>query len=37
MKNILKNRIWIIILLLAATTSLSAQGYDILVKGGHVV
>ena len=37
MKNILKNRIWVIILLLAATISLSAQDYDILIKGGHVV
>lgn len=33
----LKNRIWVIILLLAATISLSAQDYDILIKGGHVV
>ena len=37
MKNMLKNRIWVIILLLAATISLSAQDYDILIKGGHVV
>ncbi|MEQ8218395.1 MAG: amidohydrolase/deacetylase family metallohydrolase [Arenibacter sp.] len=37
MKNILENRIWVIILLFAATTSLAAQDYDILVKGGHVV
>ena len=37
MKNILKNRIWIIVLLLATTSSLTAQDYDILVKGGHVI
>jgi dihydroorotase len=37
MKNILINRIWVIVLLLAATTPLTAQDYDLLVKGGHVV
>ncbi|MCK0189594.1 amidohydrolase/deacetylase family metallohydrolase [Arenibacter sp. F20364] len=37
MKNTLKNRIWIIVLLLATTSSLTAQDYDILVKGGHVI
>jgi dihydroorotase len=37
MKNILKNRIWTIVLWLMATISITAQDYDLLVKGGHVV
>jgi dihydroorotase len=37
MKNILINRIWVIVLFLAATIPLTAQDYDLLVKGGHVV
>ena len=37
MKNILINRIWVIVLFFAATIPLTAQDYDLLVKGGHVV
>lgn len=37
MGNILKNHIWAIVLLLLITSSTTAQDYDILVKGGHVI
>jgi len=37
MGNILKNQIWAIVLLLLITSSTTAQDYDILVKGGHVI
>ena len=37
MKNLLKNRIWVIILLLITTVSITAQDYDILIMGGHVI
>jgi len=37
MKNILLNRVWVIVILLAATIPLTAQDYDLLIKGGHVV
>tara|TARA_R110002049_G_scaffold80117_3_gene203883 strand:+ start:4309 stop:5562 length:1254 start_codon:yes stop_codon:yes gene_type:complete len=37
MGNILKNQIWAIVLLLLITSSITAQDYDILIKGGHVI
>ncbi|MCM4172693.1 amidohydrolase/deacetylase family metallohydrolase [Arenibacter sp. TNZ] len=37
MKNILKNQIWAIVLLLMTTTYITAQDYDILIKGGRVI
>ena len=37
MGNILKNQIWAIFLLLLITSSTTAQDYDILIKGGHVI
>ncbi|MBC8766793.1 amidohydrolase/deacetylase family metallohydrolase [Arenibacter sp. BSSL-BM3] len=37
MKNILKNQIWPIVLLLMTTVSITGQDYDILIKGGHLI